>query len=83
MNREEEFNEQLAREVAQNKDAIADILRKSEVGQCGGRCKGYQEKSIEDLCEQCFNALEDNADEIFSASPMLKLFGDAMNSSRD
>jgi len=79
MDREKAFNEQLADEVSQNEDIIKKILNKSQVGSCGGKCRGYKEKTPDDLCEYCLNALEENADEIFSASPRMRLLGDAMN----
>jgi dsDNA-binding SOS-regulon protein len=44
--KEKAFTEQLAYEVAQNKDAIAEILHRSRVGQCGGKCKDFQEEEL-------------------------------------
>jgi hypothetical protein len=41
MNRDETFNNQLAVEVGRNRDAIADFLGKSKVGQCSGKCTGF------------------------------------------
>ena len=80
MDREQAFNEQLVQEVTRNKNAIREILDKSKVGECDGKCKGYGEQTPDDLCDQCRVALEKNADEIFSASTMMRLLGDAMNS---
>ena len=77
--REKAFARQLAHEVALNKDAIAEVLQKSKVGQCGGQCRGVREKDLRDLCPDCFQALEAEADEIFAASPILRLFGDTMD----
>ena len=77
--REKVFAEQLAEEVARNKDAIEEIFHRSKVGNCGGKCKGFKEKDLNKLCPQCFQALEKESDEIFSSSPLLRLFGDTMN----
>ena len=74
--RDRAFAEQLAHEVAQNKDAIAEIFNRSKVGQCGGKCKGFQEDDLRNLCDDCFRALEEQSDQIFSASLRLRLFGD-------
>jgi len=78
--RQKAFAEQLAREVAQNRDAITEILHRSNVGQCGGKCKGFKEDDLSKLCPKCFEALEEESDKIFSASPKLRLLGDVMNS---
>ncbi len=77
--REKAFADQLAKEVAQNKDAIAEIFNRSKVGNCGGKCKGFQEKYLSNLCPECFRALEGESEEIFATSPMLRMFGDVMN----
>ncbi len=39
----------------------------------------FKEEDLSKLCDQCFQALEEESEEIFSASPLLRLFGDAMN----
>ena len=78
-NREKAFAEQLAQEVAENKDAIAEVLQNSKVGECGGKCKGFQERELRNLCPDCFQALEAESEEIFASSPLLRMFGDVMN----
>ncbi len=78
--REHEFRKKLAEEVAGNVDDIADVLSKSEVGKCGGKCKGFAESDLKDLCPECLQALESVSDEIFSVSPELRRLGDVMNS---
>jgi hypothetical protein len=40
------FTEQLAHEVAQNKNAIAELLNRSQVGNCGGKCKGSKKQCL-------------------------------------
>ncbi|MGO9013990.1 MAG: hypothetical protein ACLQF0_03315 [Dissulfurispiraceae bacterium] len=77
--KEKTFAEQLAQEVTQNKDAIVKLLNRSRVGNCGGKCKGWKENDLRNLCPACFRALEEESDEIFSTSPALRLFGDVMN----
>ena len=78
--RELAFAVQLAGEVAQNGDAIVEILKRSKVGQCGGKCKGFCEANFSDLCPVCLQELEFETAEIFSVSPELGLIGDIMNS---
>jgi len=78
--RERAFAEQLAGEVEDNKDAIAEILNKSKVGQCGGKCKGFREANFSGLCPECLQELEIETAEIFSVSPELGLLGDIMDS---
>ena len=73
------FAEQLAHEMARNKDAITEIFNRSKVGKCGGMCKGFKEDDPHNLCEYCFRALEEESEEICSVSPKLRLLGDAMN----
>jgi hypothetical protein len=77
--KEHTLTEQLAQKVAQNKDAIAEILNRSRVGQCGGKCRGFAEDDLIKLCPECFQSLEAESDEIFSVSQELRLFGDVMN----
>ena len=77
--RENAFAEQLAHEIAQNKHAIAEILHRSKVGDCSGMCKGWKEDDLRDLCPDCLRALEVESDEIFSASPALRMIGEVMN----
>ena len=77
--REHAFDWQLATEIGQNKDVIEKILHDSKVGQCGGKCKGFKEDDLKDLCPACLRVLEEESDEIFSVSPMIRLLGDAMN----
>ena len=79
MDREEEFNNQLAAEVSKNNAAIKVILANSRVGECGGKCGGYKEPTPDDLCDDCRQALEENAAEIFSVSPLMRLLGTAMD----
>jgi hypothetical protein len=79
-NIEHAFLEQLAEEVSKNEDAISEMLSHSKVGNCGGQCKGWQEPDLKNLCPACLKALEAESDEIFTASPMLRLLGDVMNS---
>jgi hypothetical protein len=78
--REKAYNKQLAHEVAENKDAIAEILFNSKVGQCCGKCKGFKEEDLRNLCPECLWVLEEESEEIFSVSPMIRLLGDVMNS---
>ncbi|MGO9016190.1 MAG: hypothetical protein ACLQF0_14570 [Dissulfurispiraceae bacterium] len=78
--REDTFAGQLAFEVAKNIDDISEIIAASKVGACGGKCNGYTEKELSGLCPVCLEALESESYKIFSASPMLKLLGNAMNS---
>ncbi len=78
--REQAFAEQLATEIAQNKDAIAAIFKRSKVRQCGGKCKGFKKANFSDLCPECLQALEIETAEIFSVSPELSMLGDVMNS---
>jgi len=78
--REHAFAKQLAGEVAENKDAIDEILKRSKVGQCGGKCQGLKEANFSDLCPECLQALEAETAEIFSVSPELRLLGDVMSS---
>lgn len=68
----------MAGEVAENKDTIDEILSRSKVGQCG-KCKGFDEPDLKDLCPACLLELESVTDEIFSASPELRRLGDAMS----
>lgn len=77
--KEKEFAEQLAQEIARNKDAIVKIFDRSRVGQCGGQCKGFKEDDLGNLCPDCFRALEEEAEEIFSVSAEMRLLKDAMN----
>jgi hypothetical protein len=78
--RDDAFARRLAFEVAKKIDDISEIIAASKVGACGGKCNGYSEKELTDLCPICLEALESESDEIFSASPILKLLGNAMNS---
>jgi hypothetical protein len=77
--KEKSFVEQLARETVKNKDAISEILANSKVGECGGKCKGFKEDDLANLCDQCLQALEKASDKIFSLSVELRLLGDVMN----
>ena len=77
--RDKAFARNLSEEVAQKADAIQEIFAKSKVGQCGGKCKGFQEKDLGNLCSSCFQALEEESEQIFSTSPKLRLLGEAMN----
>lgn len=83
--RERAFSEQIGKEFAQNMGAISEIFSRSRVGHCGGKCKGYEEKLLSDLCSECLLAIEQESEAIFSVSPMLRLLADAMNTmnSRD
>lgn len=78
-NREGAFVECLVDEMYRNADAVMEVSSKSSVGQCGGLCKGYQEKDLGNLCPVCFEALETEAGEIFSVSPVLWLLGMGMD----
>ena len=73
------FVRHLAKEIANNIDVISEIFIKSRVGQCGGRCRGFGEEDLSGLCEDCFRALQEESDKIFSLAPGLRLLGDAMN----
>ncbi len=77
--KEHEFNKRLAEEVAGIEDAINNMLSKSKVGQCGGKCLGFAEDDLSGLCPACLAALESVSDEIFSASPEMRRLGDVMN----
>jgi hypothetical protein len=77
--RDDAFARRLAFEVAKKIDDISEIIATSKVGACGGKCEGYAEKELTDLCPICLEALENESDEIFSASPMLRLLGNVMN----
>jgi hypothetical protein len=78
--KEHAFSEQVSGEVVKNIDAITAIFDKSQVGKCGGKCQGFKEENLLDLCPQCLRALEEESKEIFSVSPELRLLGDVMNS---
>jgi len=79
-NRNKAFDEQLASEVSRNRDTIVEILMQSNVGNCGGKCGGFDEKDLRKLCPQCFRALEAVSENIFASSELLGLFKDAINS---
>jgi hypothetical protein len=77
--REHAFRKKLAEEVAGNVDDIAEILNKSKVANCGGKCKGVKEADFSDLCPECLRALEEASDEIFSVSPEMRMLEDVMS----
>jgi len=77
--RDKAFARNLSEEVGQNVDAIQEIFAGSKVGQCGGKCQGFKEEDLSNLCPDCFQALEEESEQIFSTSPKLRLLGDAMN----
>lgn len=79
MNKEDAFNQKLAEEVSLNQDDILEKLQNSQVGQCGGSCRGWQEEDLKNLCPTCLKVLEEESDGVFSSSPMLKMLGDVMN----